>query len=50
MDAANIAAIGYAVAAVLFLALTALLLSRWRNRSQSQVLQLPLGRRIGGTK
>ena len=32
MDADNIAAIGYAVAAGLFLVLTALLLSRWRNR------------------
>ena len=40
MDAADIAAIGYAVAAGLFLVLTALLLSRWRNRSQSQVLAI----------
>ena len=40
MDADNIAAIGYAVAAGLFLVLTALLLSRWRNRSQSQVLAI----------
>jgi putative PEP-CTERM system histidine kinase len=40
MDAAEIAAIGYALAAVLFLVLTALLLSRWRNRSQSQVLAI----------
>ncbi len=40
MDADNIATIGYAVAAVPFLLLTALLLSRWRNRSQSQVLAL----------
>ena len=40
MDADNIAAIGYAVAAGSFLALTALLLSRWRNRSQSQVLAI----------
>jgi len=40
MDAGNIAAIGYAVAAGLFLVLTGLLLSRWRNRSQSQVLAI----------
>jgi len=40
MEADNIAAIGYAVAAGLFLVLTALLLSRWRNRSQSQVLAI----------
>ena len=40
MDAADIAAIGYAVAAGLFFVLTALLLSRWRNRSQSQVLAI----------
>ena len=40
MDADNIAAIGYAVAAGLFLVLTGLLLSRWRNRSQSQVLAI----------
>ena len=40
MDADNIAAIGYAVAAGLFLMLTTLLLSRWRNRSQSQVLAI----------
>ena len=40
MDAANIAAIGYAGASASFLALTALLLSRWRNRSQSQVLAI----------
>ena len=40
MDADNIATIGYAVAAVPFLLLTVLLLSRWRNRSQSQVLAL----------
>jgi putative PEP-CTERM system histidine kinase len=40
MDAADIAAIGYAVAASLFLALTAMLLGPWRNRSQSQVLAI----------
>ena len=40
MDADNIAAIGYAAAAVLFFVLTSLLLSRWRNRSQSQVLAI----------
>ena len=40
MDAADIAAIGYAGAAGLFFVLTALLLSRWRNRSQSQVLAI----------
>ena len=40
MDADNIAAIGYAVAAGLFLVLTGLLLSRWRNRSQSHVLAI----------
>jgi putative PEP-CTERM system histidine kinase len=40
MDADNIAAIGYAVAGGLFLVLTGLLLSRWRNRSQSQVLAI----------
>ena len=40
MDADNIAAIGYFLAAVLFLGLTTLLLSRWRNRSQSQVLAI----------
>lgn len=40
MDADNIAAIGYALGAGLFLALSALLLSRWRNRSQSQVLAI----------
>jgi putative PEP-CTERM system histidine kinase len=40
MDADNIAAIGYAIAAGLFFALTVLLLSRWRNRSQSQVLAI----------
>lgn len=38
MDAADIAVIGYAAAAALFLVLTVLLLSRWRNRSQSQPL------------
>jgi putative PEP-CTERM system histidine kinase len=40
MEAENIAAIGYAISAVLFLVLTALLLSRWRNRSQSPVLAI----------
>ena len=40
MDAADIAAIGYAYAAGTFLVLTALLMSRWRNRSQSQVLAI----------
>ncbi len=40
MDADNIAAIGYAIASASFFALTALLLSRWRNRSQSQVLAI----------
>jgi len=40
MDADDIAAIGYAVAAGLYFLLTALLVSRWRNRSQSQVLGL----------
>ncbi len=40
MYAENIAAVGYALAAGLFFALTALLLSRWRNRSQSQVLAI----------
>ncbi len=40
MDADNIAAIGYAAAALLFFVLTTLLLSRWRNRSQSQVLAI----------
>jgi putative PEP-CTERM system histidine kinase len=40
VDANHIAAIGYGLAAGLFFLLTALLLSRWRNRSQSQVLAL----------
>jgi putative PEP-CTERM system histidine kinase len=40
MDADHIAAIGYALAAVLYFLFTALLLSRWRNRSQSQVLAI----------
>lgn len=40
MGADDIAAIGYAIAAGLFLVLTALLLSRWRNRSKSQVLAI----------
>ena len=40
MDANSIAAIGYAIAAGLFFLLTVLLLSRWRNRSQSQVLAI----------
>ena len=40
MYADNIAAIGYAAAAVLFFVLTSLLMSRWRNRSQSQVLAI----------
>lgn len=40
MDTSSIAAVGYALAAAMFLTLTALLLSRWRNRSQSQVLAI----------
>ena len=40
MDADNIAAVGYAAAAAPFLLLSSLLLSRWRNRSQSQVLAI----------
>ena len=40
MDTAQIAAIGYATAATLFLVFTVLLLSRWRDRSKSPILAL----------
>jgi putative PEP-CTERM system histidine kinase len=40
MDTAQIAAIGYAIAAALFLLFTVLLLSRWRDRSRSPILAL----------
>jgi putative PEP-CTERM system histidine kinase len=40
MDTAQIAAIGYATAAALFLVFTVLLLSRWRDRSKSPILAL----------
>ncbi len=40
MDIAEIAAIGYATAAGLFLLVTVLLLTRWRDRSKSPILAL----------